>query len=529
MSLRNVGEPHVLRNIIADPTGVQGHLELSFKSTPVLHRYIYGNESPPKFEMSGYVMTDNVLSRGHSNKLHSMMSGPIQSVSNFIKVKLSEFFSSESFVSQMETLERDINSMFAHFLGTTNKWIKINYDDIGISGRVVLSVMDRGNHIRSIDLSKGESILLNLVFSLSIAKEEGCDILCLDEPDIHMHDDMIQVLVDELRVLSQALQNCIIIVASHSTALIERLAALGNDMVNIITFDNERYVGNSKTDLELINALHRNGVVFSPLMLSRKLNIFIENKFQKEDIPRSLFSKFFPTENTPNIITIGTAGNVQDSDSFSGLFQEILKISKIRSVGVQDGDIWLKNKLTNYLSGKANLTEIIKALKSQHGIYFKDSKKGSNSYFFNFWEIENLFLMNELLSCWRSKNNSVLTKKTYLEFLQENKEMIIREYLDSFFKSLTRIRSEKNHSISKRRDVVSKKFAAIDDCLRNEASLMARLTALTDTVLDEGLLHWVPGKEIKSLLDQNGYLFDDSKFDYDNCKLSTEVREILPQ
>ena len=113
----------------------------------------------------------------------------------------------------------------------------------------------------------------------------------------------------------------------------------------------------------MINALHLKWSGVFAFNAIAKIEHFFENKFQKEDIQRSLFSKFFPTENTPNIIPIGTAGNVQDSDSFSGLFQEILKISKIRSVGVQDGDIWLKSKLADYLSGKANLTEIIKALK----------------------------------------------------------------------------------------------------------------------------------------------------------------------
>ncbi len=526
MSLRNVGAPHVLRNIMADPTGIHGHLELSCKSTPVPHRYISGNESPPKFEMSGYVMSFNVLSGESGNKLHSMMNGPIQAVSNFVRAELTKFFESPDFISRMDELEKEINKMFEHFLGTTSKYIKISYGDIGNSGRVVLSVMDRGNQIRSMDLSTGESILLNLVFSLASAKGEGCDIMCLDEPDIHMHDDMIQVLVDELKTLSAELPDCIMIVASHSTALIERLAALGDNMVNIITFDNDRKVGNSKSDLELINALHRNGVGFSPLMLSRKLNIFIENRFQKEDRQRTLFSKFFPADGMPNIIPIGASVNVQDSDSFTDLFQEILRISKIKSVGVQDGDIWLKPLLVDYLSSKASLTVFLMTLKAQKGVYIKGDK-GQNSYFFNFWEIENLFLKNELLSCWRSKHGTqVLTKETYLEFLRQNKEAMTKEYLDFFFKAVTRIRAEKNHSISRRRALVAKRFAEMDKHLSDE-SLSERLVSLTDALIDGDLLNWVPGKEIKSLLERNGYSFEDSQFDYVNCTLSKQVRKIL--
>ncbi len=104
-------------------------------------------------------------------------------------------------------------------------------------------------------------------------KDENCDILILDEPDTHMHDDMIQVLVNELSELSRIVPNCIIAIASHSTAFIEKLAALGNSAVNVITFDKNRKVSNSQSDIDLINALINNGVNFSPLMLSRRRNL----------------------------------------------------------------------------------------------------------------------------------------------------------------------------------------------------------------------------------------------------------------
>lgn len=382
IKLGNVPAEYVLRNLINDPVGFQSHIITIVETEPVKHQFIYGNNRPPKFEMSGHLMNTEPLSREHDNKLHAMVSEPIKSVSDFIRARLIEFYKSEEFVSRMTGLEKSINDKFSHFLGTANKQIKIDYHTIETYGRVSLSLLDNGNYIQSEDLSTGESILFNLVFSLALAREEGCEILILDEPDIHMHDDMIQVLVDELKELSITLPDCMIILASHSTALIEKLAALGERTVNIISFNNERQVSNSEKDLELINALHRNGVSFSPLMLTRRLNIFIENKFQTDDSNRELFSKFFSSENKPNIIPIGTSGNVQDSDAFAGVIQHILKVSNVRSIGIQDGDIWFKLKLKNVLKGELTVVEFVKSLKGQKGCYIKNSKdKGqSTSY-----------------------------------------------------------------------------------------------------------------------------------------------------
>lgn len=526
MLLKNVPEEYVLKNIMRNGSGFQSNVEIRCNTVPVVYRQIHGSLNPPKFEMTGY-MSSNLFSREHDNKVHSIMEGPMKSVSDFIKMRLTEFYESEEFITRIDELEDIINKKFTRFLGTTNKAVKINYSDIGSSGRISLSLMDSGNYIQSIDISTGEAILLNLVFSMTLAKDEGCDILSLDEPDIHMHDDMIQVLVNELAEFSNILPNCIIVVASHSTALIEKLASLGQNVVNIITFDNERNVGNTQNDVELINALHRNGVMFSPLMLSRRQNIFIENQFKGGNSHRDFLLKFFSAENLPNIIPIGSAGNVQDSDSFTSVFEEVLRAADVTSVGVQDGDIWFKPQLVDYLRGKLKLGEIITALENQQGAYIRSKKMKPNAYFFNSWEIENLYLMDELLSCWQLTNSSHLTKAQYIDLLNKNRKIIAVEYFDTFFKTITKIRTEKKHSIEKRRESLIKSFSLIDGALDDVKSLEDRMKLLIDSILDCNLLHWVPGKEVKRFLESRGYLFKDTNFLYERCELTKQVRAIL--
>ena len=525
MLLKNVSEEYVLKNIMRNGNGFQSNIEIKCNKVPVAYRQIHGSLSPPKFEMSGY-MSSNLFSREHDNKIHSIMEGPMKSVSEFIKKRLIEFYESEEFITKIRDLEDVINTKFTRFLGTTNKAVKINYSDIGSSGRISLSLMDSGNYIQSIDVSTGEAILLNLVFSMTLAKDEGCDILCLDEPDIHMHDDMIQVLVNELVELSEVLPGCIIIVASHSTALIEKLAALGKHMVNIITFDNERNVSNSQKDVELINALQRNGVMFSPLMLSRRQNIFIENQFKGGKSHKDFLMKFFSSENFPNIIPIGSSGNVQDSDSFTSVFEEILRASDVASVGIQDGDIWFKPQLVSYLKGEIKLTEIVKTLKSQKGAYIRSDTMKSNAYFFNFWEIENLYLMNELLVCWKLNNGIHLTKERYIELLHQKQSIICQEYFGTFLKSIAHIRIDKK-PIQKTRVTLSKKFESIENLISDVTGLETKMKSLVDSILNKSLINWVPGKEIKKLLEIEGYSFDDSTFNFEESELTKQVREIL--
>jgi hypothetical protein len=477
--------------------------------------------------MSGYLNNSGVLSGDHNNVVQKAMQEPIQALAQFIRNRLKEFYESNEFVNKISEFEQHVNNKFQAFLGTSSKRAKISYNEVSQSGRISLSLTDNGNFIKSENISTGEAILYNLVFALTAVKQDGCEILSLDEPDVHMHDDMIQVLVNELYELSTALPNCIINVASHSTALIEKLSALGKERVNIITFDNDRHVSNSDDDIELINALQRNGVHFSALMLSRRKNIFIENQFEKGQSDKEFFQKFFSPDNRPNIVPIGNSGNVQDSSTFAGAFEEILKIRGLDCVGIQDGDMWIKNELIKYLLGDLKLDRFINNIKKQKGFYIAHPGANSNAFYFNCWEIENLYLMDELLSCWKTKNGTKLTKSIYTEMLSNNRAILINEYLGTFFKWATRIKIDKKYSLDSLRTFLQKRFKEMDNSLGEGSDLESSVNKLAESVLNEDLLHWVPGKESKKFLHGQGYKFDFAEFNFEQSRIAGEIRKIL--
>lgn len=527
MSLKDISQEFVLENIIRNPSGFHSNINLTCKTEQVKNQFVSGSVNPPKFEMSGYIGNSNLFSREHDNVVHASMQGPIQSVSEFIISKLKAFYQSDDFEFRILQLENAINEKFKRFFSKSNKRVSINRNELPTSGKISLNLMDNENCIQSINLSTGEATLYNLAFSLASAKEGGCDILCLDEPDIHMHDDMIRVLVVELLELSESQPSCITIVASHSTSLIEQMAALGGNLVHIITFDNDRNVGNSESDIELIHALQRNGVHFSPLMLSKRKNIFIENLFETGRSQKEFFLRFFSNDDLPNVIPIGSSGNVQDSKSFTSVFEQILKVAKLDSVGIQDGDIWLKPKLVSYLNGELELQEFIDVLKEHDGMYIRQDLSVPHAYYFNCWEIENLYLMDEVLPYWRPKEGDHLTKSQFKKLLEANRTILKEQYFGTFFKSITHIRIKKNYSVGDLRTFLRESVERIEKRLSDADKLEERMTLLIDSIFANDLLHWVPGKEVQKFLMGEGYTFDDDALDLKDSKVARQVREIL--
>ena len=357
---------------------------------------------------------------------------------------------------------------------------------------------------------------------MTLAGDEKCEILCLDEPDTHMHDDMLRVFVNELVELKNTNSKAIIIVASHSTSLIEQLAAFGSENVHILTFDENRRVGNSENDLEVINALHRNGVRFSHLMLSKKKNIFIENNHERGKQHKDFFLKFFQSDELPNIISIGTSGNVNDSNTFAEIFKDLLNMDKINSFGVQDGDIWMKSMLADYLTNKLNIDQFIATLENYSDIYIPN-ESNYNAFYFNCWEIENFYLMDEVLECWKHKDGQPLTKMKFKEFLIKKRSIIFDQYLDTFYKMITRVRVAKTSSFIEFRNYLNTRFSEINEHLARPDELENRMNVLIDSMLHRELFHWVPGKETRNALINDGYVFNDSDFDFKSSQLAFKI------
>lgn len=525
LSMKGVTQEYVLKNIMRDGAEFRHNIHLTSDTLPIKHHIIYSNQQAPKLEMSGHVLNWTVLNREHANPLHETIMSPIQEVSEFVREKLMEFYNGPEFLSRINNLEKQINEKYSSFLGPAKKEVKINCSEIGQTGRVSLSLMDKGNVIHSEGVSTGEASLFNLVVALTTLKTTGCNILSLDEPDIHMHDDMIQILVDLLVRISIDLPHCIIIIATHSTALIEKIVAQDTRKINIITFDYDRKVANSEDDVELINALTRNGVTFSPLMLSKRVNIFIENRFRGEGKNhRDFLLKLFAPD-TPNIIPVGSSDNVQDNESFMSVFEDIIQTSKTNSIGIRDGDIWFKNHLINYLKNVYGLSEVISLLRQQEGMYIQAGSDNKNAYYFNFWEIENLYLFDELIGCWSKKGES-LTTSEFRIILTKNRNLIATQYFAMFYKSVLRVRPNGFGSVTQVRDKFRVKVEDIDSMLNNSDMLQLKIDDLVNAILNENLIHWIPGKEIKQLLQNEGYKFEHNDVDPESS-IFKRVREIL--
>ncbi|MBX2896794.1 MAG: ATP-binding protein [Cyclobacteriaceae bacterium] len=525
VGLKNVPDRNVVRNLMANPIGFRSSLSTNINLLePAKVQFVTAGISGHKLELTSYVLNNSFINREMNNKYHAALTGPAEVVSTFIRARLIEFFTSDEFNAELQRFRNAINDRFSKFLNTTRKEIKIEFS-VQDSGRVAVVLMDNGNHIETKDLSTGELLLLDLIFSLRQVSEENSDILCLDEPDIHMHEDMIQVLVDELHELSKTVPECVMIIASHSTAFIERLAKLGADTVNIISFDKDRGVSNSVKDLELINALQRNGVSFSPLMLTRRLNIFIENRFKPNDDNKDLLLQFFDQDQQPNIIPIGFSGNVADSDTFASIFESLLNVSDIPSVGIQDGDRWFKNYLVGYLSGKLSLDEFVQTLLAQQGGYIHDAEN-SKSLYFNFWEIENLRFMPEMLSCW-TQGGVALTAARYRGLLEENITAIHTAYVRTFAKSITSLRipdGKKNMKVI--REFLNDKTTAMHQLMLDDSTIDKRMDDLISHLLEPNLQHWLPGKEIMQILKGSSYQFNLDGMDCRKTTLAKSVTQI---
>jgi len=521
-----VDKDFILTNLI-QPGGKFGELVVTYKSGPIFKvKHVHNNNTNLKLDFGGSLNT-NVLSRNTHDRdsIGNAIDDQIGVFHQFVYKKLEEFFTSSEFDQHIKELEKLINNKLISFLGNTNKRIELKT----VSTRylhVQPILKDGNNEILPESISTGESVLLNLVFNLSTLMLDDYDLVAFDEPEQHMHDDMIRIFFDEITQISKIHPDLIILVASHSTALIEYISSLGKGHVNLITFNNSREVKNSDDDIDFINALNRNGVWFSPLMLSKGQNIFIENQGNTGFEHRDFLLSFFTKDIKPNIIPIGTSGNVDQNDSFISVFDDILKTSNSKSIGIQDGDIWIKSHLTSYLKGDRSLTDLMELLQTQQGQYIKGNRDNrDNQYYFNFWEIENLYLMDELLPFW-SKDEVPIDAKTYESILRKSTDLIAKQFIGMHLKKIAHLKLEYKEPERMLKDLKSRLQKAEAE-IRDLNQLTSRTNDLIDSLITNKLWNWLPGKELKRHLENEGYLFDSSKIDFNGLSISNQLTSVL--
>lgn len=526
ISLKDTTNDLVLENIIQPGEERYGQIRTIKKGPLFKIKPIHNNNRRLELDFGGSLHT-GLFSTNQNKDLSSIIEKPIGMINEFVYSRFLEFFNSEEFENKVQNLEASVNEKLQAFFGITNKKIKLHK-----STRHYLHVkpilFDGENEIKSENISMGEGALLNLIFELSSSDINQYEVLSFDEPEIHMHDDMVSVFVEEIIRLSSSYPACRILIATHSTSLIEKLAYFGTEKINLIIFNEKREVANSNKDIDLINALNRNGVWFSPLMLSKRFNLYIENQGKGETSHKDFFAKFFDSNNKPNIIPIGSGASVEQSQSFSETLQELLKSSDISSKGIRDGDIWIKDFLIKYLSGQMELDEFTTTIQDSKDLYIKIKKKKKDSkpdYYFNFWEIENIYLMNELLVCWKRKRKT-LTLNEFQNLLRKNKQLYAKEYMEVLLRSLYP-RPNKQHDLHKKIEVINEKLISAKEMAEKKSELIKRASSLVERLIESNLTQWLPGKEIRKFLKSNDYIFDDSGIDFDNLGLSLRIRKIL--
>ncbi|MEQ6167702.1 ATP-binding protein [Ekhidna sp. MALMAid0563] len=511
---------HFLNNIKNSNSDFNNYIDISKPTFKSNWLWIHNDNHSRKFELTGRLFNSVLYRNNEKNEVSSLFDKEVDFVNQFAISKMRQFFESDDFKNEINKLEQDINDKLHKFLGATKKTIKIQYD-LNANDQIRLFLIDGENAISADHLSDGENVLLNLIFNLIKANDSSNDFIIFDEPELHMHDDMIKVLVKEIQLISNNLSRSKIIIATHSTALIEQLAT-SQIPPSLVLLDNKRRISNSTDDVDFVKALKRNGVWFTPLMLSKKRNLFIENLGSPAQKHRDFYEMFFNPENLPNIIPIGNSGNVAQSESFSNLLGDLVDAKSISSKGIQDGDIWLRQTLCDYFNSNINIDELINCIPPIEEMYIS-KENNNNIYYFNFWEIENLYLFDETIPFWE-KN---FTKEKFRKVIIQKKQRLSNEYLKTFFKLVTNNKFNSHNTIKEDLKKAIDSTSTLKEKYNDFSELEKKAELLVEEFVNKDLLHWLPGKELCKLLREENYTFNYEIKNLNNSKLGKKLQRIL--
>lgn len=465
-----------------------------------------------------------------SNANNPIVESIISNFNDFFGKRLEEFrLNDEKLLQRIKELNEKLLIEYNNFFSPTDKKLYINLDPAASNNRAL--ILKDGNYVISFDaLSDGEKNLFNLVINLSTARSIKPDLILFDEPELFMHDDMIRTLAIELQKLSADLPDTCIILSTHSSALIEELANAGKEKVNLIAINNKQ-VFNSNEDIDFINALANNGVRFSPLFISKRPNIFIENKGSAGQIHSTFLLSFFEDSKQPNIIPIGSSGQVKTYENYLEVIENIIQTqAQHTSIGIMDGDMLLVKEFDTYFKKELSINDLIGKLtdicRANTFLLQDDDLKGKRVYYFSYWEIENLYLDSETLSYWKNnKSQNFLDKAVFIEIIKGLKVQIIdswlKTYKHSIFKPVYFDRRGKDYV-----NILNQKIKDLQVYDQNEQIYLEMMDSFYEQVLEHNLFSWFPGKEIYNKL-LNDYTFSIDDIDFSKLKLSSKIRAIV--
>lgn len=413
-----------------------------------------------------------------------------QNFNAFFSKRIKDFcLSDPNLLDSLNSLKTSIQESYNKFFKTTNKKIDITLDPIEYGGLGFMLLDDR-DPVEFGQLGDGEKNLFNLIVHFSTAVDAQNSHIIYDEPELFMHDDMVCNLAEEIVALSKAVPDKYIFISTHSSTLIEELAGSGVP-INLITIQNKE-VFNSSEDLDFVNTLVQNGVKFSPLYLSKRPNLFIENK-KGGDLHRDFYLSLFKKERLPNIIPVGNCREVEKNDEYLDLLNDILGNSaSTSSVGIYDGDKFFCKKFIELLESDKidKVNNFVLELINITDLYIKD-EENNKSFYFNFWEIENLYFFNDLLSGWS------IDIDEYKRIILGNKNNIINSWKETlFWHYIKPLQFKPTHktTASDLDDKLYDKIVSIGKLKIDDIEPL--LSNIFDIFILKNVFQWFPGKEI---------------------------------
>lgn len=139
----------------------------------------------------------------------------------------------------------------------------------------------RKNLISSLDLSSGEKSVLSIMFSLISNLEEN-SIICIDEPEINLHPEWQEKIIELIQLISKNYCACHFFIATHSPQLLSGIKTNNSFILDLITntLKKASTIKNRSTDFQLSEVFNFPGN--NNEYLIRKL-VIILNKLNTEE------------------------------------------------------------------------------------------------------------------------------------------------------------------------------------------------------------------------------------------------------
>jgi len=369
--------------------------------------------------------------------------------------------------SSSETIATDILESYQNGLVDFEKTIRI---DLKRPQNPIYFLDHRKREVQINDLSSGEKEYLYFYAFLRRMSNESNKVILIDEPELHLHSSQLRKLCELIMGLSEKNQ---IIIATHSGEILQSFIT-----ANIVSI-NRGAVVNIKSSVELKNALQEIGLPIDP-------SVFTSHWICAENDP-SVPLKGLHSPRTPELLSwifdnsinkkFWSFGQNKDNAEavVSGVLETSAKPTPIRLSVILDGD-----KLVNSPSA---LPPII-------------PKGAEVLQYWPFWEIENIFLMPEILNKVIDQQGDKTGSEMFWKKVNDKKNDLYKQVHKTAVKNFLRTyRIDKIIDNNPEEDFENWKTG-----VSNLTFTHTKLQTAFSKIIREKNWRWIPGKESFSLV-----------------------------